>query len=41
MPKKNLCDFHNGSNYHYHFIMKDMAKEFDGQFECVGENIKK
>ena len=32
--------FHNGSTYDYHFI-KELAKEFTGQFECLGENTKK
>ena len=31
--------FYNGSIYDYHFTTKQLAKEFDGQFECVGENI--
>ena len=33
--------FHNGSAYDYHFIIKELAKEFKGQFECLGENIEK
>ena len=33
--------FHNGSNYDYHFIIKELANEFDGQFECLGENAEK
>ena len=33
--------FHNGSTYDYHFIMKDLVKKFDGQFECLGRNIEK
>ena len=33
--------FHNGSAYDYHFIIKQLAKEFDGQFECVAENTEK
>ena len=32
--------FHNGSTYDYHFTIKELAKEFDGQFNCLGENIK-
>ena len=27
-----------GSTYDYHFIIKELAKEFDRQFECLGEN---
>ena len=33
--------FHSGSNYDYHFIMKELASEFKSQFECFGENIEK
>ena len=25
----------------YHFIIKEVPKEFDGQFECLGENTEK
>ena len=30
--------FHRDSNYDYHFIIKEFASEFEGQFECIGEN---
>ena len=33
--------FHNGSTYDYHFIIKELADEFEGQFECLGENTDK
>ena len=33
--------FHNSSTYDYHFIVKELAKEFDGNFECLGENTEK
>ena len=33
--------FHNGSTYNYHFIIKGLVKEFDGNFECLGENTEK
>ena len=33
--------FYNGSNYDYHIIIKELAKEFKGQFECLRENIEK
>ena len=29
--------FHNGSTYDYHFIIKELAKEFEGNFECLLE----
>ena len=32
--------FHSGSNYDYHFIIKELANEFKGQCECLGENTK-
>ena len=37
----NTCAPHNGSTYDYIFIIKDLAKEFDDQFECLGENTEK
>ena len=40
-PKEILIVFHNGSTYDYHFIIKELAKEFNGQFECLGENTGK
>ena len=33
--------FHNGSTYDYHFIIKELVKEFEGNFECLGENTEK
>ena len=33
--------FHNGLNYDYHFIIKELANEFEGQFECLGGNTEK
>ena len=33
--------FHNGSTYDYHFIIKELAEEFEGEFECLGGNIEK
>ena len=33
--------FRNGSTYDYHFIIKELVKEFDGNFECLGENTEK
>ena len=32
---------HNGSEYDYHFIIEELAEEFKGQFECLGENTEK
>ena len=33
--------FHNGSTYDYHFIIKDLAGECEGEFECLGVNTEK
>ena len=33
--------FHNGSTYDYHFIIRELASEFDGNFEYLGENTEK
>ena len=38
MPSEIPVVFHNGSNYDYHFIIKELANEFEEQFECLGEN---
>ena len=31
----------NISNYDYHFVIKKLSKEFEGEFECLGENTEK
>ena len=41
VPKKISVVFHNGSTYDYHFIIKKLAEDFKGQFECLGENTEK
>ena len=33
--------FHNGSSYHYHFIIIKLAEQFKKQFTCLGENLEK
>ena len=38
-PKEIPVVFHNGSTHDYHFIINQLAKESDGQLECLGENI--
>ena len=40
-PKEIHVVFHNGSTYDYHFIIKELAAEFEGQFECLQENSEK
>ena len=41
VPKEIPVVFHNGSTYDYHFIIKELVKEFKGSFECLGENTEK
>ena len=41
VPNKISVVFHNGSNYDYHFIIRELASEFEGQLECLGENTGK
>ena len=41
MPNEIPAVFHNGSNYDYHFIIKELANEFEGKFDCLGENTEK
>ena len=39
--KKIHAVFHTGSTYDCHFVIKELAEEFEGQFECLGENTEK
>ena len=41
VPKNIPVIFHNWSKYDYHFIIKELASGFDGNFECLGENTEK
>ena len=41
MKKEIPVLFHNGSTYDYHFIIKELAKEFEGEFKCLRENTEK
>ena len=41
IPKEIFIVFHNGSTYDYHFIIKELVKEYDGNFDCLGENTEK
>ena len=41
IPKEIPIVFHNGSTYDYHFIIKELVKEFEGNFQCLGENTEK
>ena len=33
--------FYNGSTYDYHLIIKEIAQEFKGELDCLGENTEK
>ena len=35
LPKKVAIAFHNGSNHDYHFVVKELAEEFETQFTCL------
>ena len=37
VPKEIPIVAHNAA-YDHHFIIKQLAEEFKGQFECIGEN---
>ena len=41
IPKEIPVVFLNGSTYDYNFIIKEVAEEFEGKFECLGENTEK
>ena len=41
MSRKIFVVFHNDSNYDNHFIFKELAREFEGQLECLRENTEK
>ena len=33
--------FHNGPKYDYHFVIKELANNFEGKFNCLGKNTEK
>ena len=41
VPKKIPVVFHNGWTYDCNFIIKKLAKEFESELECLGENTEK
>ena len=41
LPKNIHVAFHNGSDYDYQFIIKELPKEFEKQFTCLGERTDK
>ena len=40
IPKEVPVVFHNGSTYDYHFMIKELVKEFQENFECFGEDTE-
>ena len=40
VPKEIPVVFHNGSTYDYHFIIKELVKELNGNFDCLVENTE-
>ena len=41
IPKEIPGVIHNGSTYDYHFMIKELAEYFQGEFECLVENTEK
>ena len=41
VPKEIPVVFHNGSTYDYHFIIKELVKEFESNFDYLGESTEK
>ena len=41
VPQEIPVKIHNSSKYDYHFIVRELAEEFKGQFECLGESTEK
>ena len=41
ITKEILVVFHNGSTYDYNFIIKQLAREFNSYFHCLGKNTEK
>ena len=41
IPKEIPVVFHDGSTYDYHFIIKELAEEFEEEFECLAKNTEK
>ena len=40
VPKEIPVVFHNDSTYDYHFVIKKLVEEFEGEFECLRENTE-
>ena len=37
IPTEINMTFHNRSNHDYHFIITELAEEFEGHFTCIGK----
>ena len=40
MPKKIPVIFHNSSTFDDHIIINQLAQDFKGDFDCIGENVE-
>ena len=40
MPNEILVVFHNGLNYDYPFVIKELPNAFKGKLKCIGENAE-
>ena len=41
VPNEIPAAFYNSWNYNYHFIVKELANEFEGQFQCLRVNTER
>ena len=41
MPNEIPAVFYSGSKYDFHLIIKELANEFDGQFDCIAKYTEK
>ena len=39
VPKTIPIAFYNGSIHDYHFVIKELAKELEKKFTCLGKNV--
>ena len=40
IPKQIPVLFHSESNFDYHFIIKELAKDFEREFSSLGKNTE-
>ena len=41
VPNEIPVVFHNGPKFNFPFIVKKLGNDFEGHFECIGENSEK